>query len=489
MSSSTALLLCLLLAALTLSLWMFGNPGARKAKRENLTLHCAASLKAPLEQACAEYERLFGARVSLQFGASQTLLSSLQVAKSGDLYLPADDSFISMARERKLVGGSVPLATQRPVLVIRKGLAAPATLADLLQPTWQIALPSAGATAIGKILQNALGARWAELEKHAVVNCATVVEGANAAKAGAANVTFIFDSMLAQYPELTVLPLAETKDLPVAHMEIAGLTCSAHPAEAQRFARWLSSRDGGLPFLKTQGMQVIDGDPWAETPELTLYAGSMLRPAIEQTLVDFEKAEGAKVTRIYNGCGILVGQMKAGSTPDAYFACDVEFMQQVQDAFEPRDDMAQNELVILVAKGNPKGVVDLKDLGREGLRIGVGHEKQCAMGWLTQRTFAESGVTDAVMKNVTVQSPTGDMLVNQMLTGSLDAAVTYLSNAIGVGDRLDALRIQGIKCSVATQPFAIAKKTTHKQLANRLHQLLRSAASKERFQDEGFQWR
>jgi ABC-type molybdate transport system substrate-binding protein len=76
-----------------------------------------------------------------------------------------------------------------------------------------------------------------------------------------------------------------------------------------------------------------------------------------------------------------------------------------------------------------------------------------------------------------------------MQTGSLDAAVTYLSNAVGAGDKLDAIRIQGIKCSIATQPFAVAKSVQQKQLAERLHEALKSAESKERFTDEGFQWK
>jgi len=93
-----------------------------------------------------------------------------------------------------------------------------------------------------------------------------------------------------------------------------------------------------------------------------------------------------------------------------------------------------------------------------------------------------------VMKNVVVQTPTGDMLVNQMRSGSLDAAVAYLSNAAGSAQFLDAIRIKGIPCSVATQPFGVAKDSTNKQLAERLRQAIRADASKERFTSEGFQW-
>ena len=68
----------------------------------------------------------------------------------------------------------------------------------------------------------------------------------------------------------------------------------------------------------------------------------MLRPAIEQTITAFEEREGVRVPRVYNGCGILVAQMKAGQVPDAYFACDVEFMKQVQALFpDSEDDFAE----------------------------------------------------------------------------------------------------------------------------------------------------
>ena len=50
------------------------------------------------------------------------------------------------------------------------------------------------------------------------------------------------------------------------------------------------------------------------------------------------------------------------------------------------------------------------------------------------------------MKNVKVQSPTGDMLVNQLRTGSLDAVVAYVSNAVPAADQLEAIAID-IPCA------------------------------------------
>ena len=93
------------------------------------------------------------------------------------------------------------------------------------------------------------------------------------------------------------------------------------------------------------------------------------------------------------------------------------------------------------------------------------------------------------MENVTVQTPTGDMLVNQMLTRSLDAAVVYLSNAAGSGDKLDAVQIQGLPCSVATQPWAVAKDSKYPETAGRLFDQINSAKSQNIFATKGFRWK
>ncbi len=474
------------LGVLVLSLFTACNP---ETKSPPLVVYCAAGLRVPVEAIAKDYEAQYKQPISLQYGGSQTLLAGLQVTQSGDLFIPADDSYIDLAKAQQLATTSVPLAKMKPVLVVAKGNPKSIhNIADLQREGLRLVLPNADATATGKLVCNALPTAWAGLATRAVAVTATVNEVGTAMKTGSADAGFIWDSMLPQYPEVEAVAIPELSSLH-ASVSVALLNASKVPSAAMKFARYLAAQDVGLPVFQKHGFQVVEGDPWAETPELMLYAGSMLRPAIEATIVAFEQREGVRVTRVYNGCGILVAQMKAGSKPDAYFACDLEFMKQVQDDFAPADTISENELVILVQKGNPKGIADLRDLTKPGVRVGVGHEKQCAMGWITQRTLTEGGIKDEVMKNVTVQTPTGDMLVNQMQTGSLDAAVTYVSNAVGAGDKLDAVRIQGIKCSVASQPFAVAKNVQFKQLAERLHEALRSAKSKDTFEGEGFQWK
>jgi len=133
------------------------------------------------------------------------------------------------------------------------------------------------------------------------------------------------------------------------------------------------------------------------------------------------------------------------------------------------------------------GLDALKDLGKPGVKVGVGHEKQCALGALTQETLKVDGTLNDVMKNVVVQVPAGDMLINQLKAGGLDAAVAYVSNAANSGDVLEAIPVD-IPCALATQPVAVSKSSPRKELARRLIAAFTSDRSKQRFLDEGFRW-
>lgn len=473
-----------------LALWKLGAEPRRSTETRPLNVFCAAALKSSVEAIAKQYEAEYGTPIQLQFGPSQTLLANIEVSKFGDLYLPADDSYLAVSRDKQLTAEHIPLARMHAVLVVPKGNPKRIhSLADLLASDAKLALANPQAAAITVLARRHLEAigRWDALQARVAVQKGTVTEVAADVVVGAVDAAIVWDTTARDFAALEAVEDAELSHVTAA--VAAGIvTTSKQPTEALRFARYLAASDRGLAEFARRGFQPIDGDPWEERPELVLYAGSMLRPAIEQTVVDFERREGVRVTRVYNGCGILVAEMKAGRLPDAYLACDREFMDQVKQDFPDSADLATNQLVILVTKGNPFQIRELADLSRENLRVGIGHEKQCAMGWLTQKTFREAKLTERLMKNVVVQTPTGDMLVNQLRAGSLDAAVAYLSNAVNAGDALDAIAIENLPCAIAVQPFGVAKGGKRRELTTRLFAALRSADSRQRFLDAGFQW-
>lgn len=459
-----------------------------------LVLYCAAGVRPPVDAAAKAYEKAFGVAIQLQPGASQSLLAKIETSKIGDLYLPADESYVGIAREKGLIAETIPLAKMTVVLAVKKGNARkPSSINDLLQEDFKIAQANPDAAAVGKVTRDALkkSGQWDALSKKTLVFKGTVSDVANDIKIGSVDCGLIWDAMLHQYPDLEKVDLPELKEAS-SQVSICVLKSSQQPAAALRFARYLGARDKGLIEFTKFGYTAVEGDLWSEAPTFNLFAGAMLRPAIEETIKQFEAREGCRINRVYNGCGILVGQMKASaggqSMPDAYFSCDTSFMTQVKDLFLDTEDISSNQLVILVPKANPHGIKTLKDLGKPGLRIGIGHEKQCAMGALTATTLEQTGLRDPVRKNVVVESATGDMLVNQLATKSLDAVIAYISNAAGHAEDMEAISID-ISCAHAIQPMAISKQSNNKQMATRLMQAIESDESKRQFLANGFGWK
>ncbi len=477
-------------ALLVLLLRMKPGPTHESASARPLILFCAAGVKPPVEEAAKIYEKAYGIPVQIQYGGSGTLLSNLRISGVGDLFIAADDSYMRIAETNDLIAETITLARMTPVIAVAKGNPKNVrTLGDLFLVN--VALANPDAAAIGKVTREILRStgegQWEKLEKHARVFKPTVNDVANDVSLGTVDAAIVWDVTIPQYERLEgvhVEPLSTASQT----ISIGVLMSTKQPARALHFARYIGARDRGLESFIRHGYKPTEGDAWAERPEVVLFSGGINRLAIEETIRQFEEREGARITRVYNGCGILVAQMKTGQKPDAYFACDISFMPEVQDHFEPAVTIARNDLVIIVQKGNPKSILQLSDLAAPGLKLGVGNEGQSALGALTTRLLKSIGLHEKVMSNVRVQTPTADLLVNQMRTGALDAAIVYQANAQPVKDLMPIIPIHE-PTAFATQPFAIGKHSSQRLLTGRLLNAIRSDASRTRFESAGFQWK
>lgn len=483
------LLILSFLAAVGLIL-MLRTPASRNVSQDSsgpLVVYCAAGIKPAVEPVARAYEKSFGTKVQIQYGGSGTLLSNLRLSGTGDLFIAADESYLQAAQTNGLLEEILPLAQITPVIAVRKGNPKQVqAVSDLLRV--EVALANPDAAAVGRITRELLRqtGEWTALEPRVRVFKPTVNDVANDLKLGAVDAGIIWDATVRQYPELEVV---EVPSLSAGRQQVSVgvLRCSRQPTAALRFARYLASRDRGQPEFIGAGYRTRPGDRWAQTPEVVLYSGGVNRHAIEETIARFEKREGARVTRVYNGCGILVSQIKSGQRPDAYFACDVSFLRDVAGWFEPAVNVSSTDMVFLVARGNPRSITRLKDLAAPGLRVGVANEQQSALGALTARLLRTQGLYDSVFPNVRVQTPTADLLVNQMRAGALDVAVVYAANTAQVRDLFTVVPVRE-PGALAIQPYAVGRSSDHAQLMERLLAAIRTEDSRRRFEAVGFHW-
>ena len=244
-----------------LCFWVWhGRDSHSAVSQKPLLMYCAVSVKTPVEAIAREYERSTGIRIELQFGASQSLMTNALISHAGDLYLPADESYIVVARIKNLLGDETPLAIQRLVIAVKKGN--PKNIhqpGDLLRPDVKLAQANPDAAASGKITREIFikSGDWEALKQHTTVFTGTVVEAANDVKIGTVDAAFIWDAMATQYAELEVVPLDALKGAE-AKLVVAVLKSSARPDESLRFAKYLASPDNGQPYFKKAGFTIVD---------------------------------------------------------------------------------------------------------------------------------------------------------------------------------------------------------------------------------------
>ena len=54
--------------------------------------------------------------VQLQDGRSNALLSQIEASATGDLYIAADEAYITLGRKKNLIAEGIPLVVMRPVI-------------------------------------------------------------------------------------------------------------------------------------------------------------------------------------------------------------------------------------------------------------------------------------------------------------------------------------------------------------------------------------
>ncbi|XAM01359.1 extracellular solute-binding protein [Phycisphaeraceae bacterium D3-23] len=495
------------------------QPGDDRANGEPLRLYCAAGVRPTVQKILDDYEARYGVKVEVHAHGSGTLFGQIktehELGTAPDLYLSAEDSYFDEGRDAGILAEVLPIGTQRPVLIVAPGNPKNITsLADLADPANGIdfGIANEGA-AVGKktrAIAEAMGIRDA-LVQNRKTEQETVVALVDAVRVGALDAAVVWDTIAAMTDGVEVVQDPHRAfGQHVSHIGVAVVSTCERPAEALRLARFITAHDEGLANFERDGFDVVEGDKWDELPTVVFYSGSMFRAVFEDTIAEFAEREGVRIDVQWAGCGKLVAQMDAllesGADPDdfpsAYLACDVQFYDSIRERggeriFGQPTIVSENDIVIAVAKGNPHGIESPEDLLQPGVRLGVCHPTDSALGRLTQAMLSSDrfdNIYGRVQDAKAVEVDTGPTLISQIMTGGLDAVIAYRSNILSSPANTEALDIieiddGGAGLARAVQPWSVAEMSEHKQLMGRLFEVLSSEQSRARFEGAGFHWR
>ena len=319
--------------------WTYRKDRQSTATAQVVTVYCAAGMKKPVEAVAAQYRKEYGVQVNFQFGGTVSLLSQIENAPKGDLFIAADEHAIGLARDKGLIEEVLPLAYQYPVIAVQKGNPKEVKgMEDLFRDDLRVAVGNKETASIGKATRAVMGERWEELLGKVAVTKTTVMELAADLSFGAVDAAVIWNSTVPQFDKLEAVKV----DHFTAHKDkvtVSVLGASESPASALKFARYLNAPGKGSAVFSGMNYEAIEGDEWAEKPVLVLYSGGVNRPAVSETLKEFANREGVNVDTMFNGCGVLCAAMQAMNNtynprfPDAYYACDLCFVPPVEESF------------------------------------------------------------------------------------------------------------------------------------------------------------
>lgn len=506
-----------LLASIALvGLLVMGNPKRKASKQivRTIQLLAAAGLREPIQEIASRYEAECGVKVDIQFGGSNSLLSLIKVDRlsTPDLLLVADESYTQQAVESNLAKEVLSIAVQRPCIIVQKNSTIQiSSLDDLMVPGRRLSIGNPDQAAIGKVVRQALqktptadgSNQWKRLESQVLqhgVYKPTVNEVANDVRIGAVDAGIVWTATVSSpaYKEsLRVIELPElSSESEIVSMAV--LSSSPQPTEALKFARYVSARNRGLEVFRSHGLEVSEGDDWVVRPEINFFCGAVNRRVIEPILEKFQEREGVVVNTVYDGCGILTGRMKTIQNqdqslgfPDLYMACDRFYLDNVKQWFQEDVDISDIEIVIVVPKGSAL-VSSPADLLKPGIRVSIGQPDQCTIGALTKRLLDRDGIYESLMKKqldpgeTVVEKSSSALLVPDVLTGHVDAAIAYLSDVMPNREKVDIVHFAAGN-NIAVQPLSVASNSRHKQLLRRFYEAVYREASS--FESQGFHFR
>lgn len=242
------------------ALWCLvgGGKMTSQSKEGDLLVYCAAGFRKPMTEIARRYEESYGVGVNLQFGGSGTLASQLELVR-GDLFLPADESYLESLREGGELVKSYGVAQMEAGLVVREGNPEQIyTLSDLERDGIKISLGDRSAS-IGKHTREVLGELGIldGIKGNVVVTKPTVNHVVEDVETGAVDVAIAWRAVSVGYSRVEWIEVPEFTQR-AQQAELGVLKSSQNRRRALHFAEFVVAPDQGGRIFIEEGFTELD---------------------------------------------------------------------------------------------------------------------------------------------------------------------------------------------------------------------------------------
>lgn len=189
--------------------------------------------------------------------------------------------------------------------------------------------------------------------------------------------------------------------------------------------------------------------------EVLILCGGSMRSALEQVVAEYKKVSKDSVLISFGDSSEFTVQLQRTQKGDI-LVCHDPFMPWSIDLglIAQAANVARLDLVIVVPKGNPKGIHTLDELGQSGLRLGAGDPKYSTAGEIFSELLKNVAYGPAVQKNIRLETRGHQALCTDVHLGALDAAIVWNAVAYSWRDKLEVIAIPTDKLpAIRLEPY------------------------------------
>lgn len=231
-----------------------GIDRAGTAADGSLYLYCGAGLRPAVEEIVAAFLKRTGTKVEVDHAGSGILLSRIELAKRGDLFLPGEMEYVDRLAARGLVASRRAVAWLVPTILVKKGnplgIRSPR---DLVRPGVRLGLGNPEACQIGRTSEEIFrkaGVSLDAVRERTVFSSMTVNELGVQVESGQVDAAIVWEATAACHEKAAeTVPIPPQENAP-SRVGVAVLAFSEKKEPAEAFAAFLEGEEARAAFAR-----------------------------------------------------------------------------------------------------------------------------------------------------------------------------------------------------------------------------------------------
>jgi len=162
---------------------------------------------------------------------------------------------------------------------------------------------------------------------------------------------------------------------------------------------------------------------------LHVFAGSAIRPPLEELASLYESKFGTRVVLHLGGSGQMLAQLRLSERGDVFLPGSSDYMELAKAR---GDVLAETETriaylvpAIIVPRSNPARIERLEDLARDGVRVAIARPDAVCVGLYAVEVLEKTGLAEQVRRNIVVQAESCEKVAQIVSLGLVDAAIGW----------------------------------------------------------------